>query len=239
MNSIVSAWNIKKTNKLRPPSPLRSSPGPPHSGRPPLHARRSPPRRGSPRPKPAHQRVPAQPPRAAPRRRWGPAHLRRPPLLPHAQQKKAAPPTPSRTDNSRSLPSAGTLAPSARPQQLPPQRSRGSQLPPQTVLQQGRRHAICRISPLRTARRSRERGGDNRSGGGRTGSARSWPESRHCGSCPPPGHGRRRRPAPALEAPTGRFAPPSPSSLAAGLPSARSGDGEGGGRRRRGLGASA
>ncbi|KAG2646307.1 hypothetical protein PVAP13_2KG500905 [Panicum virgatum] len=58
-------------------------------------------------------------------------------------------------------------------------------------------------SPLRAARRVRERVGDNRSGGGRTGSARSWPESRRCGSCPPPGHGRRRRPAPALEAPTG------------------------------------
>lgn len=126
-----------------------------------MHARRSPPRRGPPRPKPAHQRVPAQPPGAAPRRRWGPARRRRrrPPLLPHAQQKKASPPSPGRPDSSRSSP-AGTSAPSA----LLPQLSRGSQLLPQTELQLGRHHARCRTAPPPHAiaaprRPSREREG--------------------------------------------------------------------------------
>jgi hypothetical protein len=67
----------------------------------------------------------------------------------------------------RRRPQAGRAAaatcplPGCRPRQL----ARGSQMPPQMVLQQGRRRALFRTSPLRAVRR-RERGGDNRSGGG-------------------------------------------------------------------------
>ncbi|KAG2589704.1 hypothetical protein PVAP13_5NG374081 [Panicum virgatum] len=126
-------------------------------------------------------------------------------------------------------------SPAAAPPRLAAPASDGIAARPPSAGQ--RRHHTPSL--LHTARRSRERGGDNRSGGGRTGSACSRPDSRRCGSCLPPGHGRRRRSALALEAPTGRFAPPSPSSPAAGLPGAHSGDGDGGGRWRRGLGAAA